>query len=114
MIIAPNSKLSGATLQNFNLPDPRSWIMIDLTVAFSSDLELVENVVRQAALQAAHEVSELVSEREPLVQFRGFKGNTMLLQVGLESKSLRDKNSVLDALTRALHNGLRTNQIAIS
>ena len=70
LIVIPNNKLSQSTVTNFNLPEKRMAVPIQVGVGFDSELEKVERVL----LEVAHEVNlpGLLKEPAPSVLFVGF------------------------------------------
>jgi small-conductance mechanosensitive channel len=67
-IIVPNSKLVGQRVVNWSYGDPRARIAIPIGVADDSDIELVTSTL----IEAAHEVSNVLTEPKPRVQFLKF------------------------------------------
>jgi small-conductance mechanosensitive channel len=67
-IIVPNSKLVSQRLINWSYGDPRARISIPVSVAYSSDIELVTNTL----LRAAEEVENVLHDPAPKVQFLKF------------------------------------------
>jgi potassium-dependent mechanosensitive channel len=67
-IIVPNSKLVGQRVVNWSYGDPRARIAIPIGVADDSDIELVTATL----IEAAHEVSNVLTEPKPRVQFLKF------------------------------------------
>jgi len=67
-IIVPNSKLVSQRVVNWSYGDPRARIAIPIGVADDSDIELVT----QTLIEASHEVSNVLEEPKPRVQFLKF------------------------------------------
>src|SRR5260221_604399 len=64
-IIVPNSKLVSQRLINWSYGDPRARISIPVSVAYSSDIDLVTRTL----LEAAEEVDNVLRDPSPKVQF---------------------------------------------
>ena len=67
-IIVPNSKLVSQRLINWSYGDPRARISIPVGVAYSSDIELVTNLL----MKAAEDVDNVLRDPAPKVQFLKF------------------------------------------
>ena len=67
-IIVPNSKLVGQRVVNWSYGDPRARIAIPIGVADDSDIELVTHTL----IEAAEDVSNVLTEPKPRVQFLKF------------------------------------------
>src|SRR6266478_186279 len=67
-IIVPNSKLVSQRLINWSYGDPRARISIPVSVAYSSDIDLVTRTL----LEAAEEVDNVSRDPSPKVQFLKF------------------------------------------
>lgn len=67
-IIVPNSKLVGQRVINWSYGDPRARIGIPIGVADDSDIELVTDTL----IEAAHDVSNVLTDPPPRVQFLKF------------------------------------------
>jgi len=67
-IIVPNSKLVSQRLINWSYGDPRARISIPVGVAYSSDIELVTNLL----MKAAEDVDNVLRDPVPKVQFLKF------------------------------------------
>ncbi len=67
-IIVPNSKLVSQRLINWSYGDPRARISIPVSVAYSSDIDLVTRTL----LEAAEEVDNVLRDPSPKVQFLKF------------------------------------------
>ncbi len=67
-IIVPNSKLVSQRVINWSYGDPRARIAIPISVATTSDV----NLVTQTLLRAAEEVDNVLTDPPPKVQFLKF------------------------------------------
>ena len=62
LIVMPNGLISGSRVKNFTQGEPRSMINIRVGVAYGSDTDQVESILRQAALDQPE-----VNEHDPIV-----------------------------------------------
>jgi small-conductance mechanosensitive channel len=72
-IIVPNSKLVSQRVVNWSYGDPRARIPIPISVAVSSDIELVTETL----LLAAEGVDRVLTDPPPKVQFLSFGGYSL-------------------------------------
>jgi small-conductance mechanosensitive channel len=68
LIIVPNSKLGQAIVTNFNFPEKRMALSIQVPASFHADPDLVERVLLEEASRAAAEVPGLLAAPEPSVR----------------------------------------------
>ncbi len=81
MIIVPNSKLAQAIVTNFNLPEKRVAITVQLGVGYDSDPEVVERVLLEIAQAAKTDVPGMAEDVEPSVRFTGFGDSALQVQL---------------------------------
>jgi len=62
LIVMPNGLISGSQVKNFTQGEPRSMINVRVGVAYGSDTDQVESILRQAALDQPE-----VNEHDPIV-----------------------------------------------
>jgi small conductance mechanosensitive channel len=106
MVIVPNSEVFVNPLMNYSRT-PRRRIEISAGVSYDSDLNLVTKV----ALQALHDLDEVLPEPAPEVTFREFSGSTIDFVayywiategIGLKEANLRHaKDAGMKALKKA-------------
>lgn len=72
MVVIPNSKLSQSIVTNYYLPEKKMSVLIPIGVSYSSDPELVEQILVEEAKKAASVVPGLLTDPEPIARFSGF------------------------------------------
>jgi small-conductance mechanosensitive channel len=72
-VIVPNSSLVRHRVINWSYGDPRARLAIPISVATDSDVELVTKTLEQAA----EEVSDILTQPEPKVQFLKFGDSSL-------------------------------------
>ncbi len=72
LIIVPNSIIGRSRIVNFTSADEQHGEVVPLGVAYDSDLEHVERVVREVATGVQREVDGAVKDHEPTVRFTAF------------------------------------------
>ena len=69
LVIIPNSKLGQAIVTNYNLPEKRLSVAVQVSVCYEADPEQVERVLLEVAREAAGDVPGLLAEPAPAVSF---------------------------------------------
>ncbi len=84
MIIVPNSKLAQAIVTNYNLPEKRMWLNIQVGVGYDSDPDHVERVLLDVAREAAEQIPGIVSTPDPSVRLiPGFGDSALDFQLNV-------------------------------
>lgn len=88
-VVVPNAKLAGTVLTNFDLPDPRMTLPVEVTVAFAGDLERIESVTREVARETQASIEGATRGHDPIVRFQGFadSGVRLLAILGAETRA---------------------------
>lgn len=85
IIIVPNSKMANAIVKNYTLPETELSTLINVGVAYNSDLEKVERVTIEVAKEVLTQVQGGVREFEPFIRYNSFHdssiGFTVILRV---------------------------------
>lgn len=77
LIVMPNGLISGSQVKNFTQGEPRSMINVRVGVAYGSDTRLVEEILRQAALDQPE-----VNEHDPIfVVFEDFGDSSLIFDL---------------------------------
>jgi small-conductance mechanosensitive channel len=69
LTIVPNARLASAITANFNLPDAEQAVLVDVTVAYESDLALVERATVDVATGVMREVEGGCPLFQPFVRY---------------------------------------------
>lgn len=70
MVIVPNAKLASAIVTNFDMPEQRMSLLINISVSYADDPDRVEAILIEEALAAANSgVPGLLADPEPFVRF---------------------------------------------
>jgi small-conductance mechanosensitive channel len=112
MVIVPNSKLSQSVVTNYTLPDPRTVLLVPVSVTYESDPDLVERVLTEVAMQAAGEVAGLLPDPQPLVRFvPGFGASSLDFTLICHVREFREQQPVLDELNKRIFRRFRRERI---
>ena len=71
-IIVPNSKLSNMIVTNFYLSEKENSFSVEASVSYTADLQKVERVAKEVALEIMQSVEGGVTDFEPLIRFHSF------------------------------------------
>ncbi|MCX7773119.1 MAG: mechanosensitive ion channel family protein [Clostridia bacterium] len=103
MILIPNSKLSGVTVINHDLPGKDVSVAIKVGVSYHSDLEFVEGVASQIAQDVMKQVPGGIPDYQPAVRFHSFSDYSIDFNVVLRAKSYSDQYIVRHEFIKRLH-----------
>ncbi|MFJ8105822.1 mechanosensitive ion channel family protein [Streptomyces sp. NPDC096132] len=113
LIVIPNGQLAKANMTNFMRPEQELTILVQVGVAYDSDLEHVEQVTMDVVAEVMTEITGAVPDHEPAVRFHTFGdsriGFTVILGVGEFSDQYRIKHEFI----KRLHKRYRAEGIRI-
>jgi small-conductance mechanosensitive channel len=102
LVVIPNGELAKTNMTNFMRPEQQLTILVQVGVAYDSDLEQVEQVTTEVVAEVMTEISGAVPEHEPAVRFHTFGdsriGFTVILGVGEFSDQYRIKHEFIKRL----------------
>lgn len=100
--IVPNSKVASAIVTNYNLPRKLGWLRVPVGVAYDSDLDEVEKVTLDTALDT---IKKFYKEQvpDPVVRFREFGDSSINLSVRLPIREYVDQFKLRHEFIKALH-----------
>ncbi len=99
LVIVPNSKLAQSVVTNYALPDPRTVVLVPVSVSYESNPDAVERVLTEEAKRAAADVPGLLPDPEPLVRFvPGFGASSLDFTLICHVRDFRDQQPVLHEL----------------
>jgi small-conductance mechanosensitive channel len=101
-IIIPNALLASAIITNYDIPDRRMWLNIQLSVPLSADLDRVEAVTRDVARAVMREMPGAIADEEPTVRFNAFNETGIGFSVAVLIKDSRSLYIVRHDLIKAL------------
>lgn len=82
LVVIPNNKLGQAIYTNFTLPDGRMVVTILCGVSGDSDLDAVENLLRDELVNCVGEVDSMLGDPPPVVRFNpGPWGASLVFQL---------------------------------
>jgi small-conductance mechanosensitive channel len=113
LIVVPNSKLAQAVVTNYDLPGKDSAVLVNVGVAYGSDLREVERVTCGVAAEVMKEVSGGVPEFAPFIRYNAFGDSAINFTVILRGSEFVDRYLVTHEFIKRLHARYRAEQIEI-
>jgi small-conductance mechanosensitive channel len=103
LIIVPNAKLADIVVKNYSLPETEQAALVQVGVAYASDLAQVERVTLEVARATLREVEGGVPEFEPLVRYHTFGDSSIGFTVVLRVRQFADRYLVTHQFIQRLH-----------
>lgn len=113
VIVVPNSKLAGSIITNFYLPEPEMACLVQVGVAYNSDLEKVERVTIDVGKKVLKKVTGGVPEFEPFIRYHTFSDFSINFTVILRVKEFVDKYLITHEFVKELHKRYKKEGIEI-
>jgi small-conductance mechanosensitive channel len=109
-IIVPNSKFVTENVVNWNYTDPTVRFKIPVSVAYGTDIRLVEKLL----MEVGRENPDVLDEPPPAVRFIEFGASGLHFELRAWSRSLiHRKTKLISALNFAIHDKFKENNIEI-
>lgn len=89
-VVVPNSKLAQNNFTNYHLPEPEMSVIVQVGIAYDSDLEQVERVALEVALETMEHVTGGQPVFDPLVRFHTFGDSSIDFNVILRVQEFVD------------------------
>lgn len=86
MIVVPNFKVSESIVLNYDQPKQPMTLRIAVGIAYSSDLQKVEDVTLRVAKKVAKETGATIEEEEPFIRFYEFGDSNINFKVFFKIK----------------------------
>lgn len=102
IVIVPNSKLADSVIVNDTLPQPEMAALVQVGVAYSSDLEEVEKITVDVARKIQKTVNGAIENFEPFIRYHTFADSNINFTVILRVKTFVDKYLVTHEFIKAL------------
>jgi len=102
ILIVPNNKLVSSHVTNFYLPEPELAVLVNVGVAFQSDLEKVEKVTIEVAREVLQETEGAVKEFQPFIRYNAFGESSINFTVILRAKEYADQYLIVHEFIKRL------------
>jgi small-conductance mechanosensitive channel len=113
LVTVPNARLSDMRLINYTLPDPPQAVLLNVGVAYGSDLRHVESVVVDVARSMQKAVPGAEPEHEPFIRYNTFNSSSIDFTVILRAKTYTDRWLLIHEFMIALSERFRREDIEI-
>ncbi|KPJ90908.1 MAG: potassium transporter, partial [Gammaproteobacteria bacterium SG8_11] len=109
-LLVPNKEFITGRLLNWSLSDQLNRIVVNVGVAYGSDVALALKLLHEAAT----ENPKIVSDPKPIVTFEGFGDNSLNLVLRCYLNTLDDRLENISALHQAVNRKFQDAGISIS
>jgi small-conductance mechanosensitive channel len=113
IIVVPNSKLAGAIITNYYLPETELAVLVQVGVSYDSDLEKVERVTIEVGKEVLQRVVGGVPEFEPFIRYHTFDDFSINFTVILRAKEFVDRYLLTHEFIKELHKRYKKEGIEI-
>ena len=111
--IIPNSLISKTIIKNYFLPEKISSVLVQVGVAYDSDLEKVEKATIEVAREVMREIPGGVSDFEPFTRYHTFGDSSINFSVILRAKEFVDQYIIKHEFIKRLHQRYQAEGISI-
>ncbi|HKY30935.1 MAG TPA: mechanosensitive ion channel family protein [Candidatus Polarisedimenticolia bacterium] len=95
IIIVPNARIADMVLTNYDMPEPEQAALVQVGVAYGSDLEHVERVTVDVARQVLQEVAGSQPSFDPFIRYHTFGDSSINFSVILRVRTFVDRYLVI-------------------
>lgn len=113
LIIVPNSKLASNIITNYYLPQQEMSVLVQVGVAYDSDLELVERVTIAVGKEVMAATQGGVPESEPFIRYHTFDASSINFSVILRAREFVDQYLIKHEFIKRLQARYREENITI-
>lgn len=102
IIIVPNARLVEMVVKNYSMPEPEQAALVQVGVAYGSDLDLVERVTIDVGKEVLRQVQGGVAAFEPFIRYHTFGDSSINFTVILRVQQYTDRFLVTHEFIRKL------------
>lgn len=113
IVIVPNSRLAGAIITNFHMPQSEMSVVFQMGVAYDTDLEQAERVTIEVATETLRSVPGAVRSFEPFIRYHTFGDSSIDFSIILRCDSYTDQFILKHEFIKRLHKRYREEGIEI-
>lgn len=113
LVIVPNARLAGAITVNYDLPIRTQNFVVQLGVAYGSDLERVERVCLEVATEIQKTVPEANPDFVPVLRYKEFGASSINFFVVMQARAFPDRWSLISPFIKAIHHRFAQDGIEI-
>jgi small-conductance mechanosensitive channel len=111
--IIPNAQIAKTIIKNYYLPEKISSVLVQVGVAYESDLEKVEKVTIEVAGEVMREIPGGVSDFEPFTRYHTFGDSSINFTVILKAREFVDQYVLKHEFIKRLHKRYQAEGITI-
>lgn len=113
IIVVPNSKMAGAILTNYYLPEKELAVLVQVGVSYDSNLEKVERVTIEVGREVLKKVIGGVPKFDPFIRYHTFSDFSINFTVILRAREFVDRYLLTHEFIKALHKRYKKEKIEI-
>jgi small-conductance mechanosensitive channel len=102
IVVVPNSRIVEMILTNYSLPEPEQAALVQVGVAYGSDLDHVERVTCEVAREVLGEIAGGVPAFAPFIRYHTFGDSSINMTVVLRVQQFADRYLVTHELVKRL------------
>ena len=102
LIVVPNARIAEMVLTNYAMPETEQSTLVQLGVAYGSDLQQVERVTVDVAKEVLRDVEGGLREFEPFIRFHTFGDSSIDFSVILRVREFTDRYLVTHEFIKRL------------
>lgn len=103
LVIIPNSKLANSIVVNYDSPEQKMWVPVEVGVSYDSDLRKVEKVTIEVAKKVLGKVPGGVKDFDPFIRYHTFDDFSINFTVILQVEKYVDKHPITNEFIKELH-----------
>jgi small-conductance mechanosensitive channel len=103
LVIVPNAKVAASVLTNYNRPQQEMSVLVQVGVAYDSDLERVERVTCEVGREVMRSVEGGVVEHEPFIRYHTFGDFSINFSVILRAREVTAQYLIVHEFIKRLH-----------
>ena len=111
--VIPNSKLASAITTNYYLPEQELAVLVQVGVAYGSDLDQVERITVEVGREVMRDVQGGVAGFEPFIRYHTFGDSSIQFSVILRGREFTDQYLITHEFIKRLHRRYRAEGIEI-
>ena len=113
LVVVPNARLAEVIVRNYALPETQQSALVQVGVAYDSDLQQVERVTIETARDVQRSVAGAVPEFDPFIRYHTFGDSSIGFSVILRVKEFTDRYLVTHEFIRRLRSAYEKAAIEI-
>lgn len=113
LVIVPNSKMASVIITNYNAPEPEMSFLIQVGVAYGSDLEKVERITVETARETLRSVEGGVGNFDPFIRYHTFGDFSINFSVILRCKEFVNQYLIKHEFIKQLYRRFQEEAVTI-